>query len=82
VCVADGVVSKYFLFLYLLNAMFQIMHVTNASLKSLISVWYNVAIPKIRCDNLSVRKCTAFIEYVQCMFKDLETCMYPCASLA
>jgi hypothetical protein len=53
VCVADGVVSKYFLFLCLLNAMFQIMQVTNASCKSLISVWYNVATPKIRCDNLS-----------------------------
>jgi hypothetical protein len=38
VCVASGVVSKYFLFLGLLNALFQIMQVTNASWKSLILV--------------------------------------------
>jgi hypothetical protein len=53
VCVAAGVVSKYFLCLCLLNALFQIMQVSNASRKSLISVWLNVAIPKINCDNLS-----------------------------
>jgi hypothetical protein len=38
VCVAADVVSKYFLFLCLLNALFQIMQVTNASWKSLILV--------------------------------------------
>jgi hypothetical protein len=53
VCVAAGVVSKYFLFLCLLNALFQIMQVSNASWKSLISVWLNVVIPKIKCDNFS-----------------------------
>jgi hypothetical protein len=53
VCVAASVVSKYFLFLCLLNALFQIMQVGNASWKSLIAVWLNVAIPKIRCDNLT-----------------------------
>jgi hypothetical protein len=52
-CVATGVVSKYFLFLCLLNALFQIQQVSNASQKSLISEWLNVAIPKITCDNLS-----------------------------
>jgi hypothetical protein len=51
--VVTGVVSKYFLSLCLLNALFQIMQVSNASRKSLISVWLNVAIPKISCDNLS-----------------------------
>jgi hypothetical protein len=50
---AAGVVSKYFLFLCLLNALFQIMQVSNASQKSLISVWLNIAIPKNSCDNLS-----------------------------
>jgi hypothetical protein len=53
VCVASGVVSKYFLFLCLLNALFQIMQGSNVSWKSLISGWLNVAVPKIRCDNLS-----------------------------
>jgi hypothetical protein len=47
------VVSKYFLFLCLLNALFQIMQGSNVSWKSLISGWLNVAVPKIRCDNLS-----------------------------
>jgi hypothetical protein len=60
VCVATGVVSKYFLFLCLLNAVFQLTQVNNASRKSLISVWLNVAIPKISSmllfpDNLSGR---------------------------
>jgi hypothetical protein len=53
VCVAAGMVSKYFLFLCLSHALFQIMQVHNASQKSLISVWLNVAIKKIRGDNLS-----------------------------
>jgi hypothetical protein len=53
VCVAAGVLSNYFLFLCLLNALFQIMQVSNASWKSLIVVWLNVAIPEISCDNLS-----------------------------
>jgi hypothetical protein len=53
VCVAAGVVPKYFLFLCLLNVLFQIMKVRNASQKSLISVWLNVAIPQISCDTLS-----------------------------
>jgi hypothetical protein len=53
VCVSAGVVSKYFLFLCLLNALFQITQVSNASQKSLISVWLMVAIPNISCDNLS-----------------------------
>jgi hypothetical protein len=53
VCVATGVVSKYFLFLSLLNALFQIMQVSSASQKSLISVGLKVAIQKVRCDNLS-----------------------------
>jgi hypothetical protein len=52
VCVAIGEVSKYFPFLCLLNALFQIRQVSNAAQKSLISVWLNVAIPKIRSDNL------------------------------
>jgi hypothetical protein len=29
------------------------MQVSNGSLKTLISVWLNIAIPKISCDNLS-----------------------------
>jgi hypothetical protein len=53
VCVAAGVVSKYFPFLCLLNALFLIMQVSNASWKSLISVGLNVAIPKISCATLS-----------------------------
>jgi hypothetical protein len=53
VCVAAGVVSKYFPFLCLLNALFLIMQVSNASWKSLISVGLNVAIPKMRCATLS-----------------------------
>jgi hypothetical protein len=52
-CVAAGIISKYFLFLCLLNAVFRIMQVSNASQKSLISVWLKVAIAKISCDNLS-----------------------------
>jgi hypothetical protein len=35
------------------NSLFQIKQVSNASRNSLISVWLNVAIPKVRCDNLS-----------------------------
>jgi hypothetical protein len=50
-CVVAGVVYKYFPFLCLLNALFQIMQVSNAFQKSLISVWLNVTIPKISCDN-------------------------------
>jgi hypothetical protein len=50
VCVAAGVISKYFLFL--LNALFQIMEVIKTSWKSLILVWLKVAILKISCDNL------------------------------
>jgi hypothetical protein len=53
VCVAAGVISKYFLFLCLLNAVLQIMQVCNASRKTLISVWLNVAIPKTSCDKRS-----------------------------
>jgi hypothetical protein len=52
VCVATGVVSNNILFLGLLNALFEIMQVSNASRKSLISVWLNVGIPKNSCDNL------------------------------
>jgi hypothetical protein len=75
VCVASGVVSKYFLLLYLLNGVFQIMQVCNASGKSLISVWLNFALPRSAVTTCQVRKCTVFIEYVQCIFKHLETCM-------
>jgi hypothetical protein len=52
-CVASGVVSIYFLFLGLLNALFHVMQASNASRNSLIPVWLNVGIPKISCDNLS-----------------------------
>jgi hypothetical protein len=52
VYVAAAVFFKFFLFLYLLNALFQIMQVSKASQKSLILVWLNVAIRKISCDNL------------------------------
>jgi hypothetical protein len=53
VCVAADVVSKHFLFLCLLNALLEMMQVSNASRKSPISLWLNVAIKKISCDNLS-----------------------------
>jgi hypothetical protein len=53
VCVAARVVSKYFLFLCLLNVLFQIMQVNNASRKSLNLVWLKVPIPLITCDILS-----------------------------
>jgi hypothetical protein len=53
VCVATGVVSKYFVFLSLLNALFQIMKVSNPSRKSLILVWLSIAAPKMSCDNMS-----------------------------
>jgi hypothetical protein len=52
------------------------MHVSNASWKSLISVWLNVAIPKISVDNLTVEdmysihfRCPVYVE-------DLETCIH------
>jgi hypothetical protein len=34
-----------------------------------------VVIPKSAVTTCQVRKCTVFIEYVQCIFKHLETCM-------
>jgi hypothetical protein len=73
VCVATGVVSKYFLFLCPLNALYQIMQVSNASQKSPISVWLFQQSSVTTCQ---VRKCTAYIEYVQFMFEDLETCIH------
>jgi hypothetical protein len=76
VCVTACVISKYFKFLCLLNALFQIMQVSNASRKSLILVWLNVAFPSSGVTTCQVKKCIAFSEYVQPMFKDLETCMH------
>jgi hypothetical protein len=76
VCVAAGVVSKYFLFLCLLNALFQIMQVSNASWKSLISVWLNVAIPKIRCDTLSGEEMYSIHWICPVLFEVLETCIH------
>jgi hypothetical protein len=81
VCVAAGVVSKYFLFLCLLNALFQIMQVSNASRKSLISVWLNVAIPKIRCDTLSSEDLCSIL-WICPVHVQRSWNMYPCASLA
>jgi hypothetical protein len=75
-CVTTGVVSKYFLFLCLLNALFQITQVSNASRKSLISAWLNIAIPSSVLTTCQVRKCIAFSEYVQCLLKDLEACIH------
>jgi hypothetical protein len=72
VFVSSSVLSKYFLFLCLLNPLFQVMQVCNACWKSLISVWLFQISDVTTCQ---VRKCTAFIEYVQRMFKDLETCI-------
>jgi hypothetical protein len=76
VCVAAGVVSKYFLCLCLLNALFQIMQVSNAPRKSLISVCLYRLFQRSGVTTCQVRKCTGFIEYFQCMFKDLETCIH------
>jgi hypothetical protein len=81
VCVAAGVVSKYFLFLCLLNALFQITQVSNASRKSLISVWLKVPIPKMSCDNLSGEEMYS-IHWICPMYVRTSWDMYPCASLA
>jgi hypothetical protein len=81
VCGATSVVSKYFLFLCLLNSLFQIMQVNNASWTSQISVWLNVAIPKIRCDNLSGEEMYS-IHWICPVYVRRSWDMYPCASLA
>jgi hypothetical protein len=81
VCVATGVVSKYFLFLCLLNAaVFQIMLVSNVSWKSLISVWHNVVIPNISCDNLSGEEMYS-IHWISAVYVRRTWDMYLCASL-
>jgi hypothetical protein len=72
---------KYFLFLCLLNALFQIMQVSNASRQSLISVRLNVAIPKISCDNLSGEEMYS-IHWICAVYVQTSWYMYPCASLA
>jgi hypothetical protein len=76
VCVSSGVVSKYFLLVCLLNDRFQIMQVSNASRKSLISVWLNVVIPRSAVKTCHVRKCTEFIAYVRCIFEYLQSCIH------
>jgi hypothetical protein len=53
VCVGACVVIKYFLYQCLLGTLFQIMEVSNASWKSLISGLAQLAIPRISCDKLS-----------------------------
>jgi hypothetical protein len=74
--VAIGVVSKYFLFLCLLNALFQIMQVSNASGKSLISVWLKVVIAKISCDNLSGEEMYSIHWICPLYVLSLETCIH------
>jgi hypothetical protein len=81
VCEAAGVVSKYFLFLCLLNALSQIMQVSNTSWKSLISVWLNIAIPKISCDHLSGEEVYS-IHWICPVYVWRSWDMDPCASLA
>jgi hypothetical protein len=81
VCVATGVVSKYLLFLCLLNALYQIMQVSSASRNSLISVWINIAIPKFSCDNLSGEEMYS-IHWICPVYVRRSWDMYPCASLA
>jgi hypothetical protein len=75
-CVAIGVASKYFLFLCLLNAQFQIMQVSNASRMSLISVWLKVVIAKISCDNLSGEEICSIHWICPLYVRSLETCIH------
>jgi hypothetical protein len=44
------------------------MQVSNASRKSLISVWLIVAVPSSGVMTCQVRICIAFSEYVQCLW--------------
>jgi hypothetical protein len=80
VCEATGGVSKYCLFLCLLNALFHIMQVSNASRRSLIWVCLNVANPKITCDNLSGEKMYN-IHWICPVYIGRSWDMYPCAWL-
>jgi hypothetical protein len=76
VCVASGVVSTYFLFLCLLNALFQIMQVSNDPRSHYFWDGSTLLFQRSGVTTCQVRKCTVFIEYVQCMFEDLETCIH------
>jgi hypothetical protein len=80
VCVACGVISQYILFKCLLNVLFQIMQVSNASWQSLILVWLNIAIPRIMWDNLSGKEMYS-IHWICSMYVRFSWDMYSYASL-
>jgi hypothetical protein len=75
ICVC-GCWCGFFLFLCLLNALFQIMQVSMLPRTHQFQYGSMLLFQRSAVTTCQVRKCTTFIEYVQCMFEDLETCLH------